>query len=170
MSEQIHWNFSRIGVVEGNRRKILFNNIPGARRTAEKMPDGYEGFNWENLFYVEESHAQSHLGSAWKNIFKYGRYGIYHPRGSRLTSIRSAKGKKLFSLISIDATLVDRCAVQWQITAFGDNLKIYSKTVTFSEPGKDQQIPLNWKSIDEVTFSFLSGWSEVFIGMIEIED
>lgn len=83
--------------------------------------------------------------------------------------IKSAKSKRLFSLISIDATVVDRSNCQWELTGFRDNLKIYSKQINFSDAGKYQFVQLNFDSIDEVKFTIFSGYPELLIGMIEVE-
>jgi hypothetical protein len=152
----------------GNVKKILFNNIPGSGRNPDIMPSGYEGLNWENLSYVEESYAHSHLSGQWKNVFKYSKYGVYNTQTTQVVYIRSSKKGQTFTIVSIDATIVDRSGSEWVITGFKNNLKIHSKQVKFQNPGQYQLLELNYKDIDEIQFRALSGIPALFIGCMNI--
>ena len=131
-------------------KNIIFHDIPGSERDQDEMPDGYEGLNWENVCYVEESYAHSHLTSPWKNLFKYSRYGIHNVHGSQTMYIRSSRPGKTFTVTSLDATVVDRSGSDWVITGLNKNVKIHSQQVRFREQGQYQLLQLDYADIDEI--------------------
>jgi hypothetical protein len=149
-------------------KKIVFNNIPGAARNKAWMPNDYEGLNWENFAYVEESYAQSHFVSAWKNVFKYSRYGIYNADSAQTMYIRSNKPGRTFTLVNMDATVIDRSGAKWNMAGFKNNVKVYSQQIEFSNAGEYKLLELKYADIDEIKFTTFYDYPVLFIGCLNI--
>jgi len=57
---------------------------------------------------------------------------------------------------------------QWNIAGYRDNIKVYSKDITFARQGEYTFIELNYADIDEVKFTTFNGYPELFIGCINV--
>ncbi|CAF3407706.1 unnamed protein product, partial [Rotaria socialis] len=149
-------------------KQILFSNIPGAGRGSGNIPPGYEGLDWEDFQYIEESYAQSFMVSAWKDLFKYSRYIIHNVSGKKKMYICSSKPNETFTIKSMDATVVDRDNSQWMLTGLRSNVKLFTKTVTFHNHGLYQLIDLNFVDIDEMIFTTFNGYPSLAISRINL--
>lgn len=82
--------------------------------------------------------------------------------------IRSSKPNKLFTIKSVDATVVDRNNSAWTLTGLRKNVKLYTKDVVFENSTSYQLIELDFVDIDEITFTTFNGYPELAVGCITI--
>ncbi|CAF1174971.1 unnamed protein product [Didymodactylos carnosus] len=86
--------------------KITFDGIPNAATSPYgKIPNGYQGLNWENAWYMHESHAKNN--SVFKNsgasaAFTRGKYVGGNNSGKPMY-ISSSRLDKPFNVHSFEA-------------------------------------------------------------------
>ncbi|CAF1437399.1 unnamed protein product, partial [Didymodactylos carnosus] len=128
------------------KQAINFNNL-----SDPKIPDGYNGFNWQGIMCMEKSYATKyHYSNAgYIKGFIYGNYMSY-ARDLSITLVDQSS-KSSFYVYSFEASSIENYSLQLTIQGFRSDIPVYTQTVTLKY-AQSQIFELNWSDIDQLQF------------------
>ncbi|CAF1006137.1 unnamed protein product [Didymodactylos carnosus] len=133
--------------MDTNRKMITFNGIPNATTNCGGIPNGYEGFNWDNVGYINEYFARAqYKDCGFVNAFSNGgKYVAFNWAANPM--LISSTNEHVFDVYSLVANAAHNDNLPLTITGLQRGNETYKKTVSLQlkEP---QIIELNWPRID----------------------
>jgi hypothetical protein len=140
--------------VEECSRLITFDNIPGAGRFQQSLPNGFSGFQWVNADYMNVSyHEQINGWSGYSAALSSGQYVGLNKDGQMLAMIINAASS--FTLKSMIVASAWNDNLTLEISGKRDGSVLKSKQLTLQL--QPQWIELNWSGLETVSFSSSGG-------------
>jgi hypothetical protein len=128
---------------------VTFEDVPGASTgtSFNPIPNGYDGLNWDGLYVVYKTTAQS---SGWSTAGFTGNWAAYGTNGDAITmgSPFNFDGATFSSAIDSGLNV--------EVKGYQGATVIYDQTLVVS-PSTTAWVPLSYHSVDKVTFSSSGG-------------
>ncbi|CAF1322333.1 unnamed protein product, partial [Didymodactylos carnosus] len=132
---------------------ITFVRMPNAKRHGDRIPDGYAGFKWYNVFYMFEVFAmECYSNTGYANAFTNGRKCVAYNGGGDPISISVLNSQNTFCLHSFEAISVYREAFTLSVTGYRSKQLLDTKTITLTTTNPTL-IEIGWERIDEMRFA-----------------
>ncbi|CAF3899866.1 unnamed protein product, partial [Rotaria sordida] len=133
---------------------ITFDNIPGAGRFQQSLPNGYSGFQWVNANYMNISYNEQVNGwSGYSAALSSGQYVGLNKDGQMLSMIINAA--RSFTLKSMIVASAWNDNLILEITGKRGGSVFKSKRLTLQL--QPQWIEFNWPDLEIVNFSSYGG-------------
>ncbi|CAF3341683.1 unnamed protein product [Rotaria socialis] len=135
-------------------RLITFDNIPGAGRSQQPLPNGFSGFQWVNANYMNVSYYEEVNGwSGYSAALSSGQYVGLNKDGKMLSMIINAA--KSFTLKSMIVASAWNDNLTLEIT--GKRGGSVFKSQRFTLQLQQQSIELNWPNLEIINFLSYGG-------------
>ena len=131
---------------------IDFSNIPKIKQDGDRIPNGYAGFNWENIYFMSEQNAiDNHQLQGFRNAYTNSRKCVaYNGRGNPITMFLP-NTQNSFSLHSFEAMSIYHDNFKLTITSYRSNVIFSVKNIILTNK-KPTLFEINWEEIDKITF------------------
>ncbi|UJR16864.1 hypothetical protein I4U23_003762 [Adineta vaga] len=132
---------------------IDFLQSSRAKKEGDHIPNGYAGFNWENIYYMFEEHARGNFQlKGFLNAYNPSRNCVAFNGRGKAASILLPNSSNKFSLHSFEAMSVYHESFQLIVSSYRSNVLFAVKNIILTKKNPIL-FEINWERIDKITFT-----------------
>ncbi|CAF1027283.1 unnamed protein product [Adineta steineri] len=135
-------------------RLITFDNVSGAGRYSQPLPNGFSGFQWVNANYMNVSYHEEINGwSGFSTVLSSGKYIGWNKDGQKLSMIINAAPSFTLKSMMLASAWNDNLTLEIS----GKGLGTVNKSIKLTLQLQPQWVELNWSHVEIVHFSSYGG-------------